>query len=152
MSFCHVKISLIKHIAASSQHYYIFIAFSQHLNYNNNEVMTLDKLGIYLRYLRELNLLSMHDVYLHTKITDSKLSRIENQSIKEPSPKDLKKLALLYKVDVIDVFKMAGFIDEADLLNYQKAFNNTDFLISEEKELIQLQIDYFARQRNVNER
>lgn len=114
--------------------------------------MSLDKLGIYLRYLREFNHLSMHDVYHHTKITDSKLSRIEKQSIKEPSPKDLKKLALLYKVDVIDVFKMAGFIDEADLLNYQKAFNNTDLLISEEKELIQHQIDYFTKQRNVNER
>lgn len=114
--------------------------------------MSLVKLGMYLRYLREINHLSMHDVYCHTNITDSKLCRIENQSIKEPSPKDLKKLALLYKVDVVEVFKIAGFIDEADLCNYQKAFNNTDLLIHEEKELIQHQIDYFIKLRNVNER
>lgn len=107
----------------------------------------MEKLGLYLRYLREINQLSMNDVYIHTNITDSKLSRLENHSIREPSPIDLKKLAHLYKVNVIDIFIMAGFLDEGDLVHYQKTFNNSNLLDSEEKELIQQQINLFTRQR-----
>lgn len=112
----------------------------------------MSKLGLYLRSLRESKHLSMNDVYKETSITDSKLSRIECGSVEEPSPITLKKLANLYNVNVIDLFTLAGFLDEEDLLAYEKVFLNVDLLNDEEKAHIQQQINLFTKQRTNIER
>jgi transcriptional regulator with XRE-family HTH domain len=112
----------------------------------------MPELGSYLRSLRENKHLSMNDVYIETSITNSKLSRIETDSVEEPSPIALKKLANLYNVDVINLFTLAGFLDKDDLLYYKKVFLNVDLLNDEEKAHIQQQINLFTKQRTNTER
>ncbi len=112
----------------------------------------MSELGLYLRYLRENHNFSLNDVYLKTDIRDSTLSRIENGSTEEPSPIALKKLAILYNVNVIDIFIKAGFLNRSDLLEYQKVFHNIDLLNEEEKSLFQHHINLLTKYREDNER
>lgn len=64
----------------------------------------MNDLGSFLRCAREAKGVSMSEVYRHTGITDSRLSKLENNSYKEPSPVILKKLATYYDVSVVDLF------------------------------------------------
>ena len=67
-------------------------------------------LGQYLKSNREKNNYSLKQVQTMTGITDSRLSKIENDLYEEPSPTILKQLAQLYNVSIIDLFIRAGYI------------------------------------------
>jgi len=107
----------------------------------------MESVGDYLRRLRASKSFSLEDVHCKTGITDSALSRIENDKTQEPSPIALKKLALLYDVDNISLQIMAGYIDEDDLAQYRKIFRNIEYLNDEQKQCLQHLINIIAEKQ-----
>lgn len=103
--------------------------------------------GQYLKNIRINRNLSLRDVFKATGITDSKLSRIENESNSEPEPLILKALADFYSLDLINLYQMAGYLDEKSLLQYKFVFDKADLLTEREKNLIQEQIYLFTKGR-----
>lgn len=90
----------------------------------------------------------MKDVYNATGVSDSKLSRIENGEKKEPSPFDLKKLADYYRINIISLYIMAGYLDESSISACLEVFRDVNLLSKDEKELIQNFIDFFTKHRD----
>jgi transcriptional regulator with XRE-family HTH domain len=82
----------------------------------------MEKLGIYLKKLREEKNLSRRYVenqskYLHKKnklrqLSNVYLIKLENGSYKAPSPFKLKTLAQIYKVDYQILMELADYLDE----------------------------------------
>ena len=106
-----------------------------------------ETLGQYLRAIREQNKLSTRDVEKETGITTSKLSRLECGFTRNPSPFTLKKLALFYKIKLIDLFQKAGYLDSQDVDSYMEScFKGIEKLDQEDKKQIQNQIDYLIFQ------
>ena len=103
--------------------------------------------GEFLRQQRETLKLSMAEVAKRVGVTDSRLSRLENDQTKEPSPVLLKALAQIYQLDVFDLFCRFGYIDEHQL-NSLTLFRNSEFLTAEDARRIQEQIDYCIFRRN----
>ncbi|MEW4411919.1 helix-turn-helix transcriptional regulator [Clostridium sp. AN503] len=102
-------------------------------------------IGTYLKNLRLNANMSQHDVQKATNITNSILSRIEHGQL--PTPDILKQLSQLYHVDLISLYKLCGFLNNNDLLNYQHVFQNVDKLNPEEKACIQTTINLFTAKR-----
>lgn len=108
----------------------------------------MSRLGEFLKDIRTNQGLSLKDVYKATGISDSKLSRIENgTNVSETSPSTLISLARLYNISLIDLYMMAGYLDEDALSSYQKVFSNVDLLDEDERNHIQAQIDLFTKGR-----
>lgn len=108
----------------------------------------MNKLGNYLKKLRIQHGFSLKKVYQATGITDSKLIRIENgANNSEVSPKDLKALAKLFKINLVDLYLIAGYLDEESLSSYEQVFQNADLLSDDERNNIQEQIDLFTKGR-----
>lgn len=105
----------------------------------------MNSVGAYLRGQRVKLSLSLNDVYEQTGITSTRLNRIELDQVNEPSPEVLKKLAELYQVDLIYLYKMAGYLDETDILPQIKPFKNYEVLSDEERNFIQQAIDILAK-------
>ena len=82
----------------------------------------MDELREYLHLLREQKNLSLKDVADKTNIANSTLSRFEKGTQKRLSAYYLKLLAELYGINAIDLFKMAGYLDESDLNSYTQVF------------------------------
>lgn len=95
-----------------------------------------------LRSKREECRLSMAEVAKLTGATNTRISHLENDQIKEPSPVLLKKLAKVYQIDVFDLFCLYGYLDEAQC-QALTAFKRVEYLTADEVERIQQQIDYF---------
>ena len=105
-------------------------------------------LGSFLRNARESKGLSMNDVYIHTGITDSRLSRLENNSCKEPSPTILKKLSEYYSVSIVDLFIRAGYLTYDSLNICPQIFKGIEKLTDDDIKHIQGQIDFIiSKQR-----
>ncbi len=106
-------------------------------------------LGNYLRHIRTSKNLSLKDVYKATGISDSKLSRIENGgNTSETAPSILRALAALYDVSLVDMYIVAGYLDDEALSYYKQVFKNVDLLSEDERNHIQEQIDLFTKGRN----
>ena len=105
----------------------------------------MNSVGAYLREQRVKLLLSLNDVYEQTGITSTRLNRIELDRVNEPSPEVLKKLADLYRVDIIYLYKMAGYLDDTDILPQLKPYKNYEVLNDEELNFIQQAIDILAK-------
>ena len=105
------------------------------------------KLGQYLKETRINQKLSLRDVYKKTGISDSKLSRIENESNLEPEPTVLKALSDCYALNIVDLYVKAGYIDVSSLDKYKYIFDKADLLTEEENKLIQNQIYIFTKGR-----
>lgn len=103
--------------------------------------------GEFLRLQRKSCKLSMAEVSKRVNITNTRLSHLENDQTKEPSPTLLKALAQIYQIDVFELFSRYGYIDEHQH-NSLTAFRRTELLTAEEVKLIQGQIDYYIFQRN----
>lgn len=110
----------------------------------------MNTLGTYLKEMRRKSGLSLKEVHAHCGITDSKLSRMERDEGPQLTPLELKKLAKLYKVDLVQLFLIAGYLDESDLATYQLVFRDASLLSLEEKQHIQEQIDLFIKGRTVS--
>lgn len=105
-------------------------------------------LGEYLKGIRLQQGLSLKDVYKATGISDSKLSRIENgTNVSDPAPSILQALSKLYNINLIDLYCMAGYLDEEALSSYEQVFQNVGLLTEDERNHIQTQIDLFTKGR-----
>lgn len=107
----------------------------------------MNELREYLHLLRTQHNLSLNDVANETHIANSTLSRFEQGKQKRLSAYCLKLLAKLYNINTIDLFKMAGYLDDADLNSYIQVFKNVNLLTPEEKKHIQEQINLFNKNR-----
>lgn len=106
-------------------------------------IMVMDMTnGEFLRHHRESCKLSMAVVSKRIGITDTRLSHLENDQTKEPSPIFLKALAQVYQIDVFELFCRYGYIDEHQHESLT-AFKRTEFLTADEIKRIQEQIDYY---------
>ena len=63
------------------------------------------------------------------------------------TPDELKKLAVLYHVNAVPLFVMAGYLDETDLEDYQMGFQRAGLLNNAERECIQAQINLLTKER-----
>ena len=105
-------------------------------------------LGEHLKRIRLQQELSLKDVYKATGISDSKLSRIENcTTASDPAPSILQALSKLYSINLIELYRMAGYLDEEALSSYERVFQNIDLLTEDERNHIQAQIDLFTKGR-----
>ena len=108
----------------------------------------MNELGTMLRRLRNEAGLSLKEVYKLTEISDSKLNRIENGSnASETGPGILKSLAKIYNVNLVELYLVAGYLDDEALSSYQRTFHDVDLLTDDEKQHIQKQIDLFTKGR-----
>lgn len=103
-------------------------------------------LGEYLKFSREKIGYSLSQVYEKTGITDSRLSRMEHDATQCP-PEELKKLADLYQVSLVELFIMAGYLTNEDLSGYQRVFNGVSELDEEEKDHIQQCINLLIKRK-----
>lgn len=103
-------------------------------------------LGTHLKSIRLQQGYSLTDVFTKTGITDSKLSRIENNKT-APSPDILKTLAEFYNINLIELYLFAGYLNKESLSAYKDGFNNVHLLTVQEREHIQESIDLFTKGR-----
>lgn len=108
-------------------------------------------LGNYLKNKREELGLSLHDVYLKTGITDSRLSRLEKDNYDEPSALMLKSLAETYRISTVELFIKAGFLTYESIDISSQVFQGVEMLTEEDRKHIQGQIDYIISKRNKGE-
>ena len=101
-----------------------------------------ESLGQYLRSLRNSKHMSMADVREQTGITNSRLSKLENDQITDPSISVICKLSKCYEVDVINVLNEAGMDIEKST-----PFSHTSFLNEEEIASLQRIIDLLTKER-----
>lgn len=101
-----------------------------------------ESLGQYLRSLRNSKHMSMADVHEQTGITNSRLSKLENDQITNPSISVICKLSKCYEVDVINVLNEAGMDIEKST-----PFSHTSFLNEEEIASLQRIIDLLTKER-----
>lgn len=101
-----------------------------------------ESLGQYLRSLRNSKHMSMAEVRKQTGITNSRLSKLENDQIADPSISVICKLSNCYEVDVVDILNEAG-------MNIEKStpFNHTSFLNEDEVDSLQKIIDLLTKER-----
>lgn len=108
-------------------------------------------MGFLCAYLKNIRLqlgYSMADVCSKTGITNSKLSRIENNKNQTaPSPDILKSLADLYNINLVELYLLAGYLDKDSLSSYKEGFNNTHLLTAQERNHIQEAINLFTKGR-----
>ena len=107
----------------------------------------MEHVGNYLRKVRTQQNLSLKDVCERTEITNSRLDRIELGKIREPSPRALKKLSALYKVDLLNLYLIAGYLDSHDISDRVLPFRNFEVLDEEECRFIQNAIDFLAHKK-----
>ena len=89
-------------------------------------------LGAYLRMVRDERQLSLRDVerlarqhQLGAVVSSGHLSVLERDGIKEPSPKVLYTLAVIYEIDYIDLMRRADYIPADALLPGGRELNFT---------------------------
>lgn len=101
-----------------------------------------ESLGQYLRSLRNSKHMSMAEVRKQTGITNSRLSKLENDQVADPSISVICKLSNCYEVDVVDILNEAG-------MNIEKStpFNHTSFLNKDEVDSLQKIIDLLTKER-----
>lgn len=108
----------------------------------------METVGQYLRDVREARQFSMSDVEKKTKITSTRLNRIEHGDIKEPSPIALKQLAELYEIDLVSLFIKAGYLDTNSVSAFSRVFSGVDKLNEDEIRHIQQQIDFLNKRQD----
>lgn len=104
----------------------------------------MDSIGSYLRKQRNRLSLSLNAVCEQTGITTTRINRIELGQVNEPSPEVLKKLATLYQVDLIYLYKLAEYLQNNDIPGEVQPFNNYEVLDDDERNFIQQTIDFLA--------
>ena len=75
----------------------------------------MEKLGVFLRRVRENQGLSLRDVDHKTRISHTYLGMLERGERTNPTPEVLRKLSDVYGVDYIQLLRLAGHLDEDDL-------------------------------------
>lgn len=103
--------------------------------------------GQYLKFLREKLGLGVKTVYSKTGVGDSTIRRIEEGITKNPPAPQLKALANFYGIDVIELYKAYGYLDDDDLERKTVCFENSEFLTDEAIASIQELINLLTEKR-----
>ena len=74
--------------------------------------------GQYLKSIRKKLGLGVKAVYMQTGVGDSTIRRIEEGITKFPPAAQLKALANFYNINLIELYKAYGYLDETDI-NFQ---------------------------------
>ena len=108
----------------------------------------MGELGNFLKASRNRFGYSLAYVERKTGITDSVLSRIENGKNKSaPAASLLMKLANLYDINLIELYIVAGYLDDGALSSYKQVFHNMNLLTIDERNHIQELIYLFTKGR-----
>lgn len=108
-------------------------------------------IGPYLKEVREERQLSLRDVerlakekQLGAELSSGYLSMLEQDKVKEPSPRILFALAKIYEKDYIHLMKQAGYMPDvrASSQTAKVAFRGAAQLSKEQRERIQRLIDF----------
>lgn len=103
--------------------------------------------GQYLKSIREKLDLGVKAVYKKTGVGDSTIRRIEEGTTKNPPATQLKTLANFYGIDVIELYKAYGYLDENDIEGNHNCFKNTEFLSDDAISSIQRLINLLTEKR-----
>ncbi len=76
------------------------------------------ELGLLLKKARERLNLTTQEVSQKTDISTTDINYIENGKKNKINPFMLKKLCKLYNLNLLEIYKMIGYIDENDLIEY----------------------------------
>ncbi len=107
--------------------------------------------GSYLKEVREELQLSLRDVehlakekQLGAELSSGYLSMLEQDKVKEPSPRILFALANIYEVDYIHLMKQAGYMPDATTSSQMAkvAFRGTAQLSKQQRERVQRLINF----------
>ena len=110
-------------------------------------------LGTYLRQVRNDRQLSLRNVqhlakegHLRAELSSGYLSMLERDEVKEPSPRILHSLAIIYEVDYIDLMRRASYIPNETLADHTPspaaAFRGASQLSKEQRDRVQRMIDF----------
>lgn len=104
----------------------------------------------FLKQCRISKNLSLKDVFKKTGITDSRMNRVEkNNSAKTLSPEELRTLAQIYDIPIVEMLIQLNYLEQSDLNDFQLVFKGVLSLDEEEKKHIQKEIDFINRKRGV---
>lgn len=103
--------------------------------------------GQYLKAIREKRGLGVKAVYTQTGVGDSTIRRIEEGTTKKPPAAQLKILANFYEINVIDLYKAYGYLDDDDIDGKHNCFENTEFLNEDAISSIQSLINLLTEKR-----
>ena len=84
--------------------------------------------GQYLKKVREKRGLGVKAVYSQTGVGDSTIRRIEEGKTKFPPAAQLKSLANFYGINLIELYKAYGYLDDTDIDCKNNCFENTELL------------------------
>lgn len=102
----------------------------------------------YLKKCRKERDLSQKAVQKLTGITDSRISKAENEgNIKTFNIYELKALSQTYNVPIIEMLIKLGGLTDFDLKEFQYVFKDVSLLDEEERQHIQNEIDFINRKR-----
>jgi transcriptional regulator with XRE-family HTH domain len=113
----------------------------------------MKKLSEMLKKIRLLKNFSLREVESKTGISNAYLSQLENDKIKSPSPKFLKKLSDIYGVHHRNLMELAGYIESnndkkvEDEINNNIAFTIFNELTTSEKDEVLNFINYTKNKR-----
>lgn len=103
--------------------------------------------GQYLKNVREKHGFGVKKVYTQTGVGDSTIRRIEEGKTKFPPATQLKALANFYGINLIELYKAYGYLDEKDIDCPNTYFENVDFLSEEAISYIQGLINLLTETR-----
>ena len=104
--------------------------------------------GTFLRQKRNEHGFSLSQITNAIGITNSRMSKIERNKI-IPSIEDLKLIANLYDVSLIDILIHSGHLQQNDFERYQQCFKHVDLLDTDELKHIQQHIDFLTRYKAI---
>jgi transcriptional regulator with XRE-family HTH domain len=106
-------------------------------------------LGKKLKQCRNLKGLTLRDVQEECEISNSYLNQIENDNVKEPSPRVLWSLSEFYNVSYEELMQLAGYIPAKtsgnDRLFSGVALNALKELTEEEKQAVEAIILHYRK-------
>ena len=103
--------------------------------------------GQYLKSFREKLNIGVKAVYTKTGVGDSTIRRIEEGTTKHPPALQLKALANFYGIDLIELYKAYGYLDDKDLERKIVCFDNSELLEDKAIASIQEIINLLTRKR-----
>lgn len=105
--------------------------------------------GQYLKSIRKKRGYGVKTVYKKTGVGDSTIRRIEEGKTKFPPATQLKTLANFYNINLIELYKAYGYLNETDINFQNNCFENAEFLDEESRSSIQGLINLLAEKRTL---
>ena len=105
--------------------------------------------GQYLKSVRKKLGLGVKAVYMQTGVGDSTICRIEEGKTKFPPAAQLKALANFYNINLMELYKAYGYLDEKDINFQSDRFENTELLNEDAHSSIQGLINLLAEKRTL---